>query len=104
MFVNILYICALGGEKKNWDEVVVQLNIKAAKIMRDWLKIKKLWYIADKCVCENFFNETLKVKCIRLDAHNYLVKNLQYFSIINKVLLLNFVTFKLRTQIRMDIN
>ena len=73
---------------------MVQLNVKEAKIMRDWLKINKLWYIADRCVCEKFYNETLKEKYIRLDAHNYLLKNLQYFSIINKVLLLNFVTFK----------
>ena len=65
VFVNILYICAL--------------------------EIVKIVYI---CKNEKFYNETLKEKYIRLDAHNYLLKNLQYFSIINKVLLLNFVTFK----------
>ena len=79
VFVNILYICALREEKKNWDEVAVQFNVKAAKIMRDWLKIKKLWYIADRCVCENFYNETLKEKYVRLDANKLFSETLAIF-------------------------
>ena len=47
--------------------------------MRDWLKIKKLWYIADRCVCENFYNETLKEKYVRLDANKLFSETLAIF-------------------------
>lgn len=75
---HFIYLCPK-GRKKNWDEVAVQFNVKAAKIMRDWLKIKKLWYIADRCVCENFYNETLKEKYIRLDANKLFSEKLAIF-------------------------